>query len=156
MLGDDLHGKVVVVDIDVFGGPHPLYKTVLDFPETGVVGVVEDAEFRVASLSVKIKTAVLLFVEANTPSNQFPDLFRSARTTFSTASRSESQSPAIIVSSICLSKLSTLRSVTEATPPGRVRCWPPRAWSCRSQPRVCPGGGLEREAHACDSGPITR
>lgn len=40
-----------------------------------------------------------------------------SRTTFSTAVRSLIQSPAIIVSSICFSKLSTSRLVTEATPP---------------------------------------
>ena len=39
------------------------------------------------------------------------------RTTCSTARRSLMKSPAIIVSSICLSKLSTARLVTEATPP---------------------------------------
>ena len=40
-----------------------------------------------------------------------------SRTTFSTAARSLIQSPAFMVSSMCLSKLSTSRLVTDATPP---------------------------------------
>ncbi len=152
MLGDDLHGKVVVVDIDVFGGPHPLYKTVLDF-ETGVVGVVEDAEFRVASLSVKIKTAVLLFVEANTPSNQFPDLFRSAPHHF--FDRLAVREPVagdhsvldMLVEIVHLEICNRSDSSLGECGVGLLE----RGLADHSHASA-PAGGLEREAHACDSG----
>ena len=65
------------------------------------------------------------FCRSSLPFDKLLDLFGALRTTFSTASRSLIQSPAIMVSSICFSKLSTARLVTEAIPPcAKNKCLP--------------------------------
>ena len=69
VLGDYLDCEVVVEYVDVGVGAYGLDEAFLDF-KTGVVGVVEDAEFRVATLAVEVKRAVVLFVEVHAPANQ--------------------------------------------------------------------------------------
>ena len=75
MLGDNLHGKVVLLDVNVGAGTHSRHQSTL-YLGTGVVGMVQDAELRVASLAVQVEVAVLLTVEVDAPLYEFLDLFR--------------------------------------------------------------------------------
>ncbi len=66
MLGDDLDGKMMFEDVDVGVRPDSLDERFLDL-ESGVVGMVEDAELRVAAFAVEVEAAVFLLVEVNAP-----------------------------------------------------------------------------------------
>ena len=68
-------------------------QAVLNFG-AGIIFMVQDTKLRMTSFPVKIELSFFVFIEVYTPTDQ-----------------------AIIVSSICFSKLSTSRLVTEATPP---------------------------------------
>ena len=69
MLSDDLHGEVMLEDLDVGVALHLLYQAELNLG-AGVVGVVKDAEFRVATLAVQVVGAVGLAVEVYTLSHE--------------------------------------------------------------------------------------
>ena len=75
VLGDNLYGKVVLLDFYVGVVPDSLHQSAL-YLGTCVVGVVQDAELGVPSLAVEVEVAVLLAVEVNTPFYEFFDLFR--------------------------------------------------------------------------------
>ena len=72
MLGDDLHGKMVLFDIYVRIVAHRLHQSSL-YLRTGIVGMVENTEFRVASLAVQVKVPVFL-VEIDSPVDEFFNL----------------------------------------------------------------------------------
>lgn len=82
-----------------------------------IVGMVQDTKLGVSSFFMQIEFSAFFLIEINSPSDKRLDLAGASRTTFSTAARSLIQSPAIIVSSMCFSKLSTFKLVTEAIPP---------------------------------------
>ncbi len=73
VLGDDFDGEMVFKDIDVGVGADSLYQALL-YLETGVVGVMEDAELRVSPFAVEVKRAVILLVEVHPPLDELPDL----------------------------------------------------------------------------------
>ncbi len=73
VLGDDLHGAVMVVDVDVIGVLYAAHQGLLDCG-AGVVGVVQDAEFGVSALAVQVEGAVLLAVEVDAPRQQLLNL----------------------------------------------------------------------------------
>ncbi len=77
VLGDDFDGEMVLVDVDVRVGADGLDQAALDF-EAGVVGVVQDAELRVASLAVEVERAVGLAVEVHAPFKELAYLAGSA------------------------------------------------------------------------------
>ena len=66
VLGDYLYGEVVLEYVDLRVGAHGGDQGILNF-ESGVVGMVEDAEFGVSSFAVKIETSVLVLVEVDAP-----------------------------------------------------------------------------------------
>ena len=66
VLGDDLDGEVMLVDVDAGIGTHGLDESALDLV-AGVVGMVQDAELRVAALAVEVKCAVGAAVEIHAP-----------------------------------------------------------------------------------------
>ena len=74
VLGDNLHSKVIFLDVDVRVVAYSFHQSSLDF-STRIVGMVEDAELAVSALTVKIELAVLLLVEVDSPFHQFLDLF---------------------------------------------------------------------------------
>ncbi len=69
MLGDDLDGKVMLVDVDAGVAAHGLDEAAL-YLVAGIVGVMEDAELRVAALAVEVKAAVVAAVEVDSPAYQ--------------------------------------------------------------------------------------
>ena len=72
MLGDDFHGEMVLFDIDVRIVAHRFHQSSL-YLRTGIVGMVENTEFRVASLAVQVKVPVFL-VEVDSPVDEFFNL----------------------------------------------------------------------------------
>ena len=76
VLGDDLHGEVVLLDLDVRITAHGLHQSTLDFG-TRVVGMMEDAELGMSALAVQVEGAIFLLVEVHTPADEFLDLLRS-------------------------------------------------------------------------------
>ena len=75
VLGNDLDGKMVFTDVDVgmvFDGFH---ESTLNL-STGVIGMVEDTELRMAAFAVEVELTVALFVEIDSPVDQFGDLLR--------------------------------------------------------------------------------
>ena len=75
MLRDNLHSKVVLLDVDIRIAAHRLHQSALNL-SSGVVGMVKDTELRVSSLAVKVERAVFLFVEIHSPLHQFLNLRR--------------------------------------------------------------------------------
>ena len=65
VLGDDFDGEMMLIHIYVGMVTHAVYEAFL-YLETGVVGMVEDAELAVAALAVKVKCAVVLAVKLHT------------------------------------------------------------------------------------------
>ena len=51
MLGDDLYGKVILLDIDIWVGAYGFHKSALNL-STSVIGVVEDTELGVSAFAV--------------------------------------------------------------------------------------------------------
>ena len=74
VLSDNLHGEVVLLDVDVRTIAHSLHQSALYFG-TRIVGVVQNAEFRVSTLAVQVELAVFLAVEVDTPIHKFLYLF---------------------------------------------------------------------------------
>lgn len=75
VLGNDLDGKMVFTDVNVgmvFDGFHEstLYLS------TGVIGMVEDTELRMTAFAVEVELTIALFVEIDSPVDQFGDLLR--------------------------------------------------------------------------------
>ena len=66
VLGDDLHGEVVLHDVDVGIVLHGLHQSALNLG-TRVVGMVEDAELGVSALTVQVEGAVVFLVEVHAP-----------------------------------------------------------------------------------------
>ena len=73
VLRDDFHGKMILLHLDVGTVAYRLHQSALYFG-TRVVGMVENAELRVAALAVQVERAVVFFVEVHTPVHQFLDL----------------------------------------------------------------------------------
>ena len=73
VLGDDLHGKVVLLDIDVRTSAYGCHQAPLDL-SSGIVGMVQDTELRVSSLAVQVEVALLVLIEVHPPVHQFLDL----------------------------------------------------------------------------------
>ncbi len=76
MLGYNLYGEMVFVDINARIASDSFYKALLDFI-AGVVGMVENTEFRMPPFTVKVECAIILFVEIHPPLNQLTNLPRS-------------------------------------------------------------------------------
>ena len=76
VLRDDFHGKMVLQNLDVWVAAHSLHQSALYFC-SGVVSMVQDTEFGVSALAVKVELAVLLFVEVNAPAQQVVNAGRS-------------------------------------------------------------------------------
>ena len=72
VLCDDFHGVMVLEHGDVAVVPHGFHQPAL-YLETGVVGMMEDAEVAVPALPVQVVVAVLVLVEVHTPSDERPD-----------------------------------------------------------------------------------
>ncbi len=75
VLGNDFNGEVVLPDVDVRARPDGLHQSAL-YLGTGVVGVVQYAELRVAALAVQVEVAALLAVEVDAPADQLLNLCR--------------------------------------------------------------------------------
>ena len=69
VLGDDFHGEVVFQDGDVRVVAHGFHQSALDF-KPRVVGMVQDAEFRVSAFAVQVEFPVLVLVEIHAPFQQ--------------------------------------------------------------------------------------
>ena len=66
---------MILLDVDVRIAAHGLHQSSLDL-SSRVVGMVEDTELRVSSLTVQIEAAVFLAVEVHSPLHQFINLLR--------------------------------------------------------------------------------
>jgi len=66
VLGDDLNGKVILLDVDVGAGTHGLHQPPL-YLCARIIGMVQDTELRVASLTVKGEVTLLVLVEVDSP-----------------------------------------------------------------------------------------
>ena len=75
VLRDNLHREVMLLHLNVRTCPDRLHQPALNLGAR-VVGVVQNAELRVAALAVQVERAVLLAVEVHAPFNQFPNLLR--------------------------------------------------------------------------------
>ncbi len=73
MLRDNLYGKMMLEHIDIGRAAHLADKALLDLI-AGIVGMVQDAEFRVSSLTVEVEVTVSLAVEVHAPVKKLPDL----------------------------------------------------------------------------------
>ncbi len=76
MLRDNLHSKMVLLDVDIRIAAHCLHQSTLNL-SSGVVGMMKNTELRVSALTVKVERAVFLFIEIHSPLHQFFDLRRS-------------------------------------------------------------------------------
>lgn len=76
VLGDNLHGEVVLLNLYVGMRPDSSHQRTL-YLSAGVVGVVQDTELRVPALTVQVIGAVALLVEIGTPAHKFLYLCRS-------------------------------------------------------------------------------
>ena len=74
VLCDNFDGEMMFEYIDIRVFAHLANKALLYFV-TGVVGMVEDAEFAVPPFAVKVEIPIVVTVEINSPANQFADLF---------------------------------------------------------------------------------
>ena len=75
VLRDDLYGKMVLQHIDERIVLDGLHQSSL-YLGAGIVGVMQDAKFRVSALTVQVESAVLGLVEVHAPVHQFHDLLR--------------------------------------------------------------------------------
>ena len=75
VLGDDLHGKVILLDGDIGIAFHGLHQSALDLGAR-IVGMVEDTELGVSALTMQVEGAVLLLVEVHAPVHELLDLLR--------------------------------------------------------------------------------
>ena len=73
----DLDSEVVFKNVDIGILPNLTDEALLNF-EAGVVGMVENTEFRVSAFAVEIELAIFLAVEIHTPLKQLADLLRSS------------------------------------------------------------------------------
>ena len=73
VLGDNLHRKVVLLDIDIGIVAHGSHQSAL-YLGSCIVSMVQDAELRVSALTVQIEIAIALLVEVDTPVHQFTNL----------------------------------------------------------------------------------
>lgn len=115
MLGNDFYRIVICKYGNIGMSFYRFYQAGLYFSSC-IVFVVQDTELGMASFFVEVEFSIL-FLSNPLPIYQFLDLCRCFSHYFSTAARSLIQSPAIIVSSMCFSKLSTFKLVTDAIPP---------------------------------------
>ena len=69
VLGDNLNGEMVLLDINIGVVTHSLHQSALNL-RTSVISMVEDAELRVTALPVQVELPVFLLVEVNTPFHQ--------------------------------------------------------------------------------------
>ena len=76
VLGDNLHGEVVLLDLDIGMVAHSLHQSALDLCAR-IVGMMQDTELRVSAFSVQVEVAILLFVEVDAPVHELSDLLRS-------------------------------------------------------------------------------
>ena len=74
VLGDDFHGEVVFLDLNVGTGPDGRHESAL-YLGSGIVGMVQNAELRVTALAVQVEGAVVLAVEVDAPLHQLLYLF---------------------------------------------------------------------------------
>ena len=75
VLGDDFHGEVVLLHVDVGIVAHGLHQSAL-YLGTRIIGMVKDTEFRVSALTMKVERTVLLTVEVHAPVDEFLNLGR--------------------------------------------------------------------------------
>ena len=74
VLGDDFHGKMILLDVDVGIVSHGSHQSSLDFG-TRIVGMVKDAEFRVTSFTMQVEFSAFIAVEIYPPVDEFRNLF---------------------------------------------------------------------------------
>ena len=75
VLGEDFHGKVVLIDVDIGVVLDRLDERHL-YLVARVVGMVQDAELAMAALTVQVKLALLVLVKVHAPAEQFLNLCR--------------------------------------------------------------------------------
>ena len=73
MLRDNLHGEMMLENVDIGICLHFLHERELDL-RAGVVGMVENPEFGVSAFAVKIERAVFFPVEIHAPAEELIDL----------------------------------------------------------------------------------
>ena len=74
MLGDDLDSKVILFDIDLRTCTDSLHQTTL-YLSSSIIGVMEDTELRVSSLTMEVKGTIILLVEVYAPLHHLLYLF---------------------------------------------------------------------------------
>ena len=75
VLGNDFHGEMVLLHLNVFTGTYGFHQSTL-YLSTRIVGMVQDAELGVTALAVQVELSIVLTVEVHTPLYQFLDLRR--------------------------------------------------------------------------------
>ena len=73
MLRDNLYGKMVLFHLDIGIVANGLHQPALNL-STSIVGVVQNAELRMAALTVKVELTVVLTVEIDAPLHHFLNL----------------------------------------------------------------------------------
>jgi hypothetical protein len=76
VLSNNLHSKVVFLDVDVRTGPDGFHQTTL-YLSSRVVGMVKDAELGVTAFPVQVELSVILAVKVDTPLYELLYLLRS-------------------------------------------------------------------------------
>ena len=69
------YGEMVLQNCDPLVGTHGANETLLNLM-TCVVGVVQDAEFRVSALAMQVEFSILVLVEVHSPPHQVSDALR--------------------------------------------------------------------------------
>ena len=76
MLRDDFYSEMILFDFDIRVFTYSLHQSALNLC-TGIVGMVQNSEFRMSPFTVQIKFSSLLFIEVYTPVDKFLYLRRS-------------------------------------------------------------------------------
>ena len=75
MLSDNLHSKVVLLNVNVWTSTNSSHKSTLNLG-TRVICMVQNTEFRVSSFAMKVKLTIFFTVEVDTPFYKLFNLFR--------------------------------------------------------------------------------
>ena len=75
VLSDDFHSEVILLHSDIGTGAHSSHQSALNLGAR-IVGMVKNAELRVAAFAMQVESAIVLAVEVDSPLHQLLYLFR--------------------------------------------------------------------------------
>ena len=74
VLRDDFHCEMILLDGDIRIVSYGLHQSAL-YLSTRIIGMMQDTELTMSTLTMQIKRAIFFLVEVNTPLHQFFNLF---------------------------------------------------------------------------------